>query len=342
MAVLEGISGNWMSDGQGGKIFLDIKKGILKIISDSGFAWKTATILNKGEIKKGSVSYALPEISSTQDYGNDGGDFQNIASNLVRVPIDIRRFVGIEYESFDYERLGDFQYIVSMVINSIGLSISNDINAHFWTFIATQFNKDTGPLRKQSLVMPDLVQDYSQAADGIDSKTIKKYIYQLQRHYLSVNKTWNKNALGIPKSELMLILDTYADLNIRQAYDGQPNQLAQRQIAKDLVGVQIGTGVYYTLDKMLGEEIKAGTSFSKDKTLDLTNFIGLICHNEAVAMPFNFNEIAFLRNPKNNNPRVICKYQFGIGMVRPSLIWAIVKTQPTALKGKKGEKEIVE
>lgn len=334
MAVLEGISGNWMLDGQGGKIFLDIKRGILKIISDSGFAWKTATILNTGEIKKGSVSYALPEIASTQDYGNDGGDFQNIAANLVRVPIDIRRFVGIEYESFDYERLGDFQYIVTMVINSIGLSIANDINAHFWTFIATQFKQDNGPLRDQSLVMPDLVKDYTNEANGIDTETIKKYIYQLQRHYLKVNKTWNKNALGIPKSELMLILDTYADLNIRQAYDGQPNKLAERIIAKDLVGVQIGTGIYYTLDKMLGETIQAGTSFSKDKTLDLSNFVGLICHNEAIAMPFNFNEIAFLRNPKNNNPRVIAKYQFGIGMVRPKLVWAIVKQTPVAIKNK--------
>lgn len=334
MAVIQGISGDWMLDGQGGKIFLDLETGILQILQDGGFAWRTATILNKGEIKKGSVSYALPEIAQTEDYGQDGGSFQNVAANLVRVPIDIRRFVGIEYESFDYERLGTFQKMIPMIINSIGLSIQNDINAHFWTFIATNFKKDNGPLRAQSLVMGDLTKDYSKEANGIDVASIKKYLYQLQRHYLSVNKTWNKNALGIKKSELMLILDTYADLNIRQAYDGQPNKLAERIVAKDLVGVQIGTGIYYYTDKMLGEVIQAGTAFSKDKTLDLSNFVGLICHNEAIAMPFNFNEIAFLRNPKNNNPRVICKYQFGIGFVRPKLVWAIVKEQPAAVKAK--------
>lgn len=330
MAVLEGISGNWMSDGNNGKIALDIQKGILRILHEGGFSWKTATILNKGEIRKGSVSYALPEIAQTEDYGNDGGSFQNVAANLVRITIDIRRWVGVEYESFDYSRLGEFEYVVSMVINSIGLSIEHDLNAHFWTFIATQFKQDNGPLRKQSIVMPDLVKDYSTQAGGIDTSTIKKYLYQLQRHYLKVNKTWDKNKLGVPKSELMLILDTYADLNIRQAYDGQPNKLAERVVAKNLVGVQIGTGIYYYTDKMLGEKIDAGTSFSKDKTLDLTNFVGLICHNEAIAMPFNFHEIAFLRNPKNNNPRVLCKYQFGLGFVRPQLVWAIVKQTPAA------------
>lgn len=330
MAVLDGISGNWMLDGAGGNIALDIQKGILRILSDSAFVYKTATILNKGEIKKGSVSYALPEIAQTEDYGQDGGSFQNIAANLVKIPINIRRWVGVEYESFDYSRLGDFQAVVPMVINSIAMSIENDLNAHFWNFIATNFKQDNGPLRKQSIVMPGLVEDYSTAANGVKTDDIKKYIYQLQRHYLAVNKTWNKNVLGIPKAELMLILDTYADLNIRQAYDGQPNALAERTIAKDLVGVQIGTGVYYITDKMLGENIKAGTSFSKDKALDLSNFIGLICHNEAIAMPFNFHELAFLRNPKNNNPRLICKYQFGLGFVRPTLCWAIVKQQPAA------------
>lgn len=331
MAVLTGIAGfsGTIKDGvaqNGGNVALAIQTAILKILGEGGFAYKTATIKNQSEIKAGSVTYALGEVLQAEDYGVTGGTFQGFNVPIVTVPINIRRWVGYEYEDFDYSRMGSFQEVISNIINSIAMSIENDLNAHFWDFLAKQFDPTNGALRSQNVVLPNLVEE------NATQEEIKENVYSLQRHFLKVNKTYNKYAMGIRKEELMIFLDTYADLNIRQIYSNQPNSLAERWVANDLVGVKLGTGIYYYVDKMIGSNIPAGTSFSKDKALDLTKFVGFIIHNEAVAMPFNLQKVAHTINPANANPRFICKYQFGLGLVRKDLIWAIYKTAPTTKK----------
>lgn len=323
MAKLMGISGMQMGDGAAGQIALDLKTRVLRIISESGFAYQTASLMDPTQVNAGSVSYQVPEILMAEDYGTGTGDFQKLNSGLVEIPINTRRVVRYHYETFDYSRLGDMTYVVSVIANSVAMTIQNDLNAHFWNSIAEKFTKGTGDLRKQSIMLPDLVKQ------NATSDQIRAAIKKLQWKTTEINKTWNKKALGIPKSELMIYLDTFADINIRDAYWNQPNSLGQRVIAKDLVGYQIGGGIYYYLDKMIGATIEANSSFSKDKKLDLSKYIGFIIHNEAVAMPFNLNQMVAVTNPVTGNPQWIAKYQFGFGFVRPWLVWAITKEDHT-------------
>lgn len=328
MAKLEGISGMQMGDGAAGNIALDLKKRVLRILFEGGFAYQTATLADPTQVNAGSVSYQVPEILQAEDYGDGTGEFQKLNSGIVSVPINIRRVVRYSYETFDYSRLGDMSYVVSVIANSVAMSIQNDLNSHFWLNIADKFTKSTGELKAQQVVIPNLVKK------GATQDEIRAAIYELQWKLTEINKTWNKKAMGVRKSELMVYLDTFADVNIRQAYWNQPNSLGERVVAKDLIGYQLGGGLYYYLDKMLGATINAGTSFSKDKTLDLSAYVGFIIHNEAVAMPFNLNQMIQVVNPVSGNPQWIAKYQFGFGLVRPWLVYAITKADHSVYSAK--------
>lgn len=323
MAVITGISGMQMGDGKGGNIALDLKTRVLRIISDSGFSYLTATIADPRQLNAGSVSYQIPEILQAEDYGTGTTDFQKLNSNIVEVPVNIRRTVKYKYETFDQSRLGDMEYVIGVIANSVALSIQNDLNLHFWLNLAPQFNKTTGSLRAQSVAIPALT------TKTTTSDAAKDAIQELQWKTTEISKTFSKLAMGVPKSELMLFLDPFADIIIRKAYWNQPNSLGQRVIAKDLVGYELGGGITYFLDKMLGTKIDAGTSFSKDKTLDLSGYIGFIIHNEAIAMPFNLNSMVQVIDTTDGNPKFIAKYQFGFGIIRPWLIYAITKEDHT-------------
>lgn len=76
---------------------------------------------------------------------------------------------------------------------------------------------------------------------------------------------------------------------------------------------------------MLNNTITRATSFSKDKTYDFSGIYGYLFHNEAIAFPINMHEVGYLRNPQNNNPRFIAKFQYGFGILRPKLVYQIVK-----------------
>lgn len=324
MAALQGISGMDMGDGtSGGKIALDLKTRVLRILFDGGFSYLTATIADPRQVNAGTVSYQIPEILQAEDYQTGATDFQKLNSGLVQVNIDTRRTVKYTYETFDYSRLGDMSYVVGVIANSVAMTIQNDLNAHFWTKIAEQFTKTSGPLKDQTVIIPELV------VQTTTSDQAKEAIQKLQWKTTEISKTYSKLAMGVPKSELMVFLDPFADIIIRKAYWNQPNSLGKRVIAKDLVGYELGGGVNYYLDKMLGSKIDATKSFSKDKTLDLTPYVGFIIHNEAVAMPFNLNSMIQVTDTTNGNPKFIAKYQFGFGIIRPWLVFAITKVSHT-------------
>lgn len=324
MAVLTGISGMQMGDGSSGNIALDLQTRVLRILYDGGFSYTTATIANPSQLKAGSVSYQVPEILQAEDYDDGTTAFQKLNSGIVEVPINIRRTVKYTYETFDYARLGDMSYVVGVIANSVAISIQNDLNAHFWTNIADKFTKTTGTLRAQTIELPALVDE------ATTTEQARTAIEKLQWFFVNISKTYNKLAMGVKREELMIFLDPLADITIRKAYWNQPNSLGTRVINKDLVGYQLGAGVYYYLDKMIGTNIGAGKSFSKDKTLNTTDYVGFIIHNEAVAMPFNFNSMTQVVDQNNANPRFIAKYQFGFGIVRPWLVYAITKTSHKA------------
>lgn len=329
MAVLKGISGMQIGDAStvsSGNIALDIQTRVLRILFDGGFAYQTASIANPAQINAGSVSYQIPEILYAEDYGTGTTQFQKLNSGLVEVPINIRRVVKYTYEQFDQARLGDMAYVISVIADSVAMTIQNDLNLHFWKNIADQFKDTTGPLRTQYINLANL----TNKACTIDQA--REAIKELQWKVTEISKTFSKLAMGVPKSELMVYLDPFADINIRFAYWNQPNKLGERVIAPDLVGTQIGNGIYYYTDKLLGTNITANSSFSKDTTVDLTKFVGFIIHNEAVAMPFNFNSMTQVVDQDNANPRFIAKYQFGFGIIRPWLVYAITNAAITRSK----------
>lgn len=329
MAVLKGISGMQIGDAStvgSGNIALDIQTRVLRILFDGGFAYQTATIANPAQINAGSVSYQIPEILYAEDYGTGTTAFQKLNSGLVEVPINIRRVVKYTYEQFDQSRLGDMAYVITVIADSVAMTIQNDLNLHFWKGISDQFKDTTGALRTQYINLANL----TNKACTIDQA--REAIKELQWKVTEISKTFSKLAMGVPKSELMVYLDPFADINIRFAYWNQPNKLGERVVAKDLVGTQIGNGIYYYTDKLLGTNITANSSFSKDTVADLTKFVGFIIHNEAVAMPFNFNSMTQVVDQDNANPRFIAKYQFGFGIIRPWLVYAITNAAITKSK----------
>lgn len=324
MATLQGISGMQIGDGtSSGHIALDLQTRVLRILYEGGFAYQTASIANPAQVNAGSVSYQIPEILTAEDYGTGTSQFQKLNSGLVEVPINTRRVVKYTYEQFDQSRLGDMAYVISVIADSVAMTIQNDLNLHFWKNIAEQFKDSTGPLRTQHIVLANLTNK------NCTTDEARTYIKELQWKVTEISKTFSKLAMGVPKSELMVYLDPFADINIRFAYWNQPNKLGERVIAKDLVGTQIGNGIYYYTDKMLGTNITANSSFSKDTAIDLTKFVGFIIHNEAVAMPFNFNSMTQVVDQDNANPRFIAKYQFGFGIIRPWLVYAITNAAIT-------------
>lgn len=322
-------------DGAGGKMSLDIQKGVLNFIIDSGHTYKTATAYNTSNIHAGKVVFKVPEMLQVQDYDNKTNwKWQTPQAADIEIVLDKRRLSRVELEHFDNSRLGEWEYVITMITNTLGLLVVNDLNASFYNFLAKAFDPTTGEYRPataaEALVLPELVQD------GITPDEAKTVIYKLNREFTKINKTFNKNVIGIPKASLNIFLDPYADTNIRQAFWNQPNSLGERTVAKDLTGHSLGGDVTYFLDKMIGTKIDAGASFNGDYAVDTTKFAGFIIHNEAIAMPFNFEGVFPLTNPETANPRILLKYQFGIGFLRPWLVKPIYLAAPTpkTTKGK--------
>ena len=130
--------------------------------------------------------------------------------------------------------------------------------------------------------------------------------------------------LGLERNEVFAVLSYEADINLRNAFWNQPNELGRKVIEETLEGQQLGLLKYFT-DPMLQNNIAQGTSFSKDTALNTENFVGFIAHKEAIAFPINLMTTTQTINPDNGNPRFITKYQFGMGILRPDLIVALRK-----------------
>ena len=135
---------------------------------------------------------------------------------------------------------------------------------------------------------------------------------------------FDKRMLGVGVNEIYGVLSVEADIDLRNAFWNQPNTLGNFVIKETLEGVKLGN-LNYFVDVMLNNTIGAGTSFS-DKQLQTAGLVGLIMHREAVGMPINIQQTMQTINPENGNLRFITKYQFGIGILRPKLIYAIKNT----------------
>ena len=321
MAVLQGISGLAMGDGTGNKIALSINTQVLEILSNDKLSYLTATITNPAQVQNGTVSYYVPEIIGSGEYGTagEGTKFVEPAAGLVSINIDKRRQNKYEVETFDISRLNESGYILGVVAAGIARAIQADLNAEYLTFIVSQF-KTGGDLQAQVLELanvgkgqPDLTPELSR----VDYNRIQLQIAKFQ-------KMFDKRMLGVGVNEIYGVLSVEADIDLRNAFWNQPNTLGNFVIKETLEGVKLGN-LNYFVDVMLNNNIAAKSSFS-DKQLQTTGLVGLIMHREAVGMPINIQQTMQTINPENGNLRFITKYQFGIGILRPKLIYAIKNT----------------
>ena len=321
MAVLQGISGLAMGDGTGNKIALSINTQVLEILSNDKLSYLTATITNPAQVQNGTVSYYVPEIIGSGEYGTagEGVQFTEPAAGLVSINIDKRRQNKYEVETFDISRLNESGYILGVVAAGIARAIQADLNAEYLSFIVAQF-KTGGNLQTQVLELakvgkgdPTLTPEESR----VDYNRVQLQIAKFQ-------KMFDKRMLGVGVNEIYGVLSVEADIDIRNAFWNQPNTLGNFVIKETLEGVKLGN-LNYFVDVMLNNTIAANTSFS-DKQLQTAGLVGLIMHREAVGMPINIQQTMQTINPENGNLRFITKYQFGIGILRPKLIYAIKNT----------------
>lgn len=330
MAILTGISGLAAGDGKGGKIALSIQTRVLRLLSDQHLSYTTATIRDLGQLQAGTVSYYVPEVVQTEDYGDGTTPSNNFEAGLVSVNIDKRFTSKYDIETFDITRLSNSTEILNQVAIGLALAIQATLNAEFLNYILTQF-KQNGSLANANQT---LVLDKISSKGGDNFTPDDMYGDWLKMEYLiaSINQKYNKQMLGVPKADVLSLLSPFGDIGLMRAFRNQPNQLGSWQIAKTLQGKQIGN-VKYLVDTMFQNSIAAGASFSKNKSFDFTKFVGIMLHNEAVAFPVNIKQISQVIDPLSANLRFIAKVQYGAGILRPSLIYALT-TQADINKAK--------
>lgn len=319
MAVLQGISGLAMGDGTGNKIALSINTQVLEILSNDKLSYLTATITNPAQVKNGTVSYYVPEIIGSGEYGTagEGTNFVEPAAGLVSINIDKRRQNKYEVETYDISRLNESGYILGVVAAGIARAIQADLNAEYLTFIVSQFKSGTGTLATQVLELDNV----GKGNPALTPEQSRVDYNRVQLQIAKFQKMFDKRMLGVGVNEIYGVLSVEADIDLRNAFWNQPNTLGNFVIKETLEGVKLGN-LNYFVDVMLNNNIAANTSFS-DKELQTTGLVGLIMHREAVGMPINIQQTMQTINPENGNLRFITKYQFGIGILRPKLIYAI-------------------
>ena len=329
MAVLQGISGLAMGDGNAGKIALSINTQVLEILSNDKLSYLTATITNPAQVQNGTVSYYVPEIIGSGEYGTagEGTNFVEPAAGLVSINIDKRRQNKYEVETFDISRLNESGYILGVVAAGIARAIQADLNAEYLTFIVSQFKNGTGTLALAGQILE--LDNVGKGNPALTPEQSRVDYNRIQLQIAKFQKMFDKRMLGVGVNEIYGVLSVEADIDIRNAFWNQPNTLGNFVIKETLEGVKLGN-LNYFVDVMLNNNIAANSSFS-DKELQTTGLVGLIIHREAVGMPINIQQTMQTINPENGNIRFITKYQFGIGILRPKLIYAI-KNQNVAIQ----------
>ena len=331
MAVLQGISGLQWGDGGAGNVALSIHTEVLRILRSNKLSYMSATIRTPGQVATGTVSYYVPEIIQTNYYGAAGSSSFSIPqTGIISFNLDKRRDAKWEVEQFDISRLQDSTYILSVIAAGLAGAIQNDLNGEYLAFLTQQF-KSGGALnettqgtdnirRQQTVSIPTL---WKTSVDVTPEECRKDFLL-LQHEVIKLTKKFNKQMLGLERNEVFAVLSYEADINLRNAFWNQPNELGRKVIEETLEGQQLGLLKYFT-DPMLQNNIPAGTSFSKDTALNTENFVGFIAHKEAIAFPINLMTTTQTINPDNGNPRFITKYQFGMGILRPDLIIGLKK-----------------
>ena len=218
MAVLQGISGLAMGDGNAGKIALSINTQVLEILSNDKLSYLTATITNPAQVQNGTVSYYVPEIIGSGDYGTagEGTNFVEPAAGLVSINIDKRRQNKYEVETFDISRLNESGYILGVVAAGIARAIQADLNAEYLTFIVSQFKNGTGTLAQAGQILE--LAEVGKGNPALTPEQSRVDYNKIQLQIAKFQKMFDKRMLGVGVNEIYGVLSVEADIDIRNAF----------------------------------------------------------------------------------------------------------------------------
>lgn len=258
-------------------------------------------------------------------------------ASIVTIPINIQRFVKYEYETFDVERLSNSDYLIGQIAASLAWSIQADLNLQFWMRVYNLF-AENGQLAKSGQTMNlnflgsgfasiEALYDKTDAASVSQLAELAKNApnnmwidyRRLQNVFTQFYQTYSKEAIGISKNDITAIMCPQVDDDMMTLFRNQPNVVGGYQLNSTAQGTRLGN-LKYVVDPMLNTNITVGQSFNGDYNGTLSGILGIIFHRQALAFPMNLQEIGMVRDTNNLNARWIAKYQFGFGVLRPSLI----------------------
>lgn len=346
---IQSIAAYQIGDGNGGKTPLSVISGkVLDILSNEDFQWRYATQYNVAEAKAGTIHYALPELIKIADY--DNATYGKAAASQIpqvaniNINLDSRRFARYSYEIFDVERILQSDYMIGQIASGLARSINADLNGQFWNRLLNVFSTG-GALANatdQMIALPYLGSGATAKKNAADNNTLPDYIAkapdQMYSDYLTLEETlmnittsFSSYQIGSRNEDITTILSPQADIDMRTAFRNQPNLIGNWQISPTLVGVQIGN-IKYVKDAMLDKIISQNQSFNGDYEINTQNIIGAMFHREAIAMPLNVYDVKYEEDILTGNPIWISRIQFGIGIVRPWLVYILYRANTTPFK----------
>lgn len=335
-----------IGDGNGGKTPLSIISGkVLDILSNEDFQWRYATQYNITEAKAGTISYKLPELIKISDYDNatygKGAASQIPQVANINITLDSRRFARYSYEIFDVERILQSDYMMGQIASGLARSHNADLNGQFWNRVLNVFSTGGALENNNSQKIPlsflgsGAAAKKSAAANNTLSDYIAKAPDQMYSDYLTLEETmmnittsFSSYQIGSKSEDITTILSPQADIDMRTAFRNQPNLIGTWQISPTLVGTQIGN-LKYVKDAMLDQLIPQNQSFNGDYAINTQDIIGIMFHKEAIAMPLNVYSVKYEEDPLTGNPIWISRIQFGLGLVRPWLIYVLYRAKTT-------------
>lgn len=293
------------------------------------------------------MNYWVPEILQTGAYNNtqlgQSASPQIPQAGLKRIDINVQRFAKWEYEEFDVERMSNSDYLIGQVSSSLAISIQADLNAQFWMRVYNLFATggelnwtDTSNPSPYTMDLQYLGSGFANI-EKLYGKTDAASVSQLaelakqspdsmwldyrriQNVFTQFYQTYNKKMIGVAKNDITAIMCPQVDDDMMTLFRNQPNVVGGYQLNATAQGTRLGN-LKYVVDPMLNNNITVGASFNGDYNLNLTGILGIIFHRQAIAFPMNLQEVGFVKDPNNLNPRWIAKYQFGFGVLRPNLI----------------------
>lgn len=349
MAILQGIQGMFMNDGdgKGGKIALDINRRVLTILNSGRLSFLTCTI-NEAQARAGTIWFDKPEIIQNQEYvdsyntptttaegqtppapaGGGTNYYQTPTSGKIAVNIDKTRAAGYQVETFDLVSLGNPNAILGQIASSLAMAMTKQLNATFLQYLV-DFFADKLDIKGSTQKTPLDVLD-KEAYN--DPEACRRDLDKLTKRLARFTQLYDKEKAGIEAGQFVTVTSPIVHVNMMNAFWNQQGSLPmllgreKYYVFQDIITIQ---------DGMLQNEILKGQSFSKDSDLDTTTLAAFMIHNEAIAMPIVYNGTFNMVNQFNGNPLFLAKYKYGIGMVRPDLIWAFTGTALAPFKADK-------